>query len=51
MPRVGATRAMAADGLGRRERVAEFDGADEIAAAVLDHYNRVARELAVAPEA
>ncbi len=29
---------------------AEFDGADEIAAAVLDHYNRVARELAEEPE-
>jgi len=30
---------------------AELDGADEIAAAVLDHYNRVARELAEEPEA
>ena len=30
---------------------AEIDGADEIAAAVLDHYHRVARELAEEPEA
>ena len=30
---------------------ADFAGADEIAAAVIDHYNRVARELAAAPEA
>ena len=30
---------------------AELDGADEVAAAVLDHYNRVARELAEEPEA
>lgn len=29
---------------------AELDGADEIAAAVLDHYKRVARELAEEPE-
>ena len=30
---------------------AELDGADEIAAAVLDHYNRIARELAEEPDA
>ena len=30
---------------------AELDGADEIAAAVLNHYDRVARELAEEPEA
>ncbi len=36
---------------GGKNGLAEFDGADEIAAAVLDHYNRIARELAEEPEA
>ena len=35
---------------GGEDGLAERDGLDEIAAAVLDHYNRIARELAEDPE-
>lgn len=35
---------------GGEDGFAEFDGADEIAAAVMDHYSRIARELAEEPE-